>query len=589
MIPPTLREKLKRLPFARRVERHLLGGGHTAREAEAGALLVAGLDILLFVVLLNTFAWGLLLSLTKDVSAFMKSHPAESVLAGFLLAILLVSLVFRFMKGEEDRRAEEERQARRQETALAGKRDAVRRGAMSAFEEVFRSDLARKRPDVQLLSVTVVDTTPRIRFRMARFVTEKGGDVDANYRLFREKLFGDSLALVRIAFELSPNIPAVGVDAVFNFISRKAQFYDGAVLSVKATREVYRTLDLENTPAFKALNAFDLRYNDGLEVEAHPEEVSKSAQVLERLHRSLPRVEIRYDAEVPKPDDGWRTVEDAPPVPVVTAADAGAPTDPSRLPADRFQSLVRGMLAAQGFVVSKTRKIPGGTLEFLSSHPHPLLGGDHVVLARQYPENAQVHAEMVSELDQLVGDEGCQRGIYVVTGRFTDEAVNIALHMPVTLVDGRRLKELLSGTAPAAGWEGFRGVTPGRVPDLNGMPLTAFLETVEGFLRGLGFDVRKVRRLTDGAVFARIVDPHPLIGGEFAVLARQVPSDREIAAEVVREMGRVMEAEFCRRGLLMATGPFSAEARTLARSLAVELVERSRWAHLFGGPAGPVD
>ncbi len=581
MLSPSLKEKLKRLPFVRQVEGKLLAGGHSGREAEMGALLVAFLDLFLVVILLNSFAWGLILSFTSSASAFMREHPAESVLAGFLAAILGVSLVFRFMKGAEDKRAVEERARRRQEMSLAGKRDAVRRGAMADFEEVFRADLARKYPDVQVLTVYLVDTTPRIRFRMARFATEQGGNVDANYKRFREKLFADALNLIRTAFELSPNIPAVIVDAIFNFISRKAQFYDGAVLSVKARRDVFNTLQLDGTPPFKALAAFDLRYNDGLEVEAHPEEESKSARLLERLRREMPKSEIRYESAPPPAEDGWS----APPAPVTSASPTGS--DPAKLAPDRFSSLVVDLLSGHGFDVRKLKKIPGGTFEILARHPHPVLGGDYVALARQYPPDAQVHAEMVAELDQLVVDESCQRGLYIVSGLFTEEARNIARRMPVTLVDGRMLKALMPGTGNIpveVNGAGSGGLLPGVAPDLEHMSLTAFQEAVEGCLKGLGFEVRKIRKLTDGAIFARVEDAHPLVGGEFVVMARQVPAVKEVPGEVVRETSRVMEAELCRRGILLVTGNFTGEARLLARSLAVELVDGNRWIRLFAGP-----
>ena len=86
-----------------------------------------------------------------------------------------------------------------------------------------------------------------------------------------------------------------------------------------------------------------------------------------------------------------------------------------------------------------------------------------------------------------------------------------------------------------------------------------------------------------GQTFARVRLANPLVGGEFTVLARQVPERLEVPAEVVRETARVMEAEFCRRGILFVTGSFTAEARTLARSLSVELVDRTRWVRMYGG------
>ncbi len=576
--------KLKRLPFARRTEEYFLKQGHTVKDAEAGALLVAALDLFVFIVLFNSFLAGIILSLPKTLSDFMRQNPAESVFGAIFLTLLVFSVIFKNMRASEEKKQEMLRQVRRSEMEVGRLRESVKSGAMASFESVYRTDLAKKYPGIEIQAIYITDTTPRIKFRMIRFTTESGGDVDANYRLFREKLFNDTWSLIRTAFEVAPNIPAVIVDAMFNFISRKAQFYDGSVLSVKATREIFRSLDTSGLDSFKILTAFDLRYNDGSEVEAHSEEESKSARLLEKIRRNGRKMEIRYETEKPVEDDGWQTAS----TPVAASVSSEVSVELSKIPFDRFQAVVMELLVRRGFDVQKMKKIPGGTLEVLARHPHPLLGGDFVALARQYPPEAQVHAELVTELDQLVRDEQCQRGIYLVTGRFTEEAANIARGMPVCLVDGRWLKELAKAT-PGEGAavekpaEVFAGITPGKAPDLNGISLTAFQDKVDETLKGLGFRVVKIRKMTDGAIFARVEDTHPLVGGVFAVLARQAPADSEVSAEVVRETARVMDSEFCRRGLLMATASFTAEARGVARSLAVELVDRGKWTRLFSG------
>jgi hypothetical protein len=147
-------------------------------------------------------------------------------------------------------------------------------------------------------------------------------------------------------------------------------------------------------------------------------------------------------------------------------------------------------------------------------------------------------------------------------------------------VDGRKMKELVANAPPVGGrWK----PAPGSVPDLNTMPLTAFQDTVGAFLQDMGFTLQKIRKMNDGAILARVEEIHPLIGGEFVVIARQVPEKSEVPAETVLETTRIMNAEFCRRGILLVTGRFSAEAQAAARSMAVELVDKPRWVRLYTG------
>src|SRR5260221_14161023 len=66
---------------------------------------------------------------------------------------------------------------------------------------------------------------------------------------------------------------------------------------------------------------------------------------------------------------------------------------------DEFQNLIVGFLSKMSFEVLKVKKIPGGTIQILADFHHPVIGGNYAVLARQYPENAPVHADLVRQLD----------------------------------------------------------------------------------------------------------------------------------------------------------------------------------------------
>jgi hypothetical protein len=365
---------------------------------------------------------------------------------------------------------------------------------------------------------------------------------------------------------------------MMNFISGKAKYYDGHVLSVKAQRDVFEHTRQKKLPPFKVLTSFDLRYNDGMEVKPMPEEESKTARLIERIKENAPRLDVRYESAKTKVDDGWERPKAVEEPEVIQETLRGK--EFSSMPLAQFQDLVLSVLAKMSFDVQKVKKIPGGTLQIQADFSHPVVGGSFLVLARQYPETAPVHADLIRELDEVTREEACKRGIYIVTGRFTEEAKNISRKMAVDLVDGVKLTELIQGSHYDGRWT-FRVVDEkGVVTDLSKMPLLNFEREVDLFLKSMGFRVEKIRRVPGGAVVAVAEFPHPITGGKFCVLGRQFPAGERVPGELVSEMSHVMRSEFCYRGVLMVPADYAMDARALARFSNVELVDRNTWENL---------
>jgi hypothetical protein len=578
MFSPEWKERLLKAPGAGWVISHLKDQGHTQQEAEAGGLLMAGLVIFVFVLLLNSFILGMIRGFFSGVWDFIGQNPMDAVGLGFFMTVLFLGLLFKMSGHREDKAAADKITVRQQQALLISRKESLSRGAMGHFDEVLRTTLKEKYPEIAVKSIHVVDTVPRIRFTARMFRAEMGGDVSGNYKLFRDSLLKDTARVLEAGFSISENVPAIIVDAMMNFISGKAKFYDGAVLSVKATRDIFRQTSFTDSNLLKGLAAFDLRYNDGMEVDPLPEEESKNARVLERIKAQAPRLEVRYESPQVKADDGWEAAAES--TGPVRAPDPQREKPLSAIALSEFQALAQGLLSQLGFDVAKVKKIPGGTLQIMADFRHPVLGGNFMVLARQYPENAQVHADLVRELDELAREEGCKRGIYLVTGQFTEEAKNSARKMAVDLIDGQRFKELLREPAYEGRWVFNQGDEKGFLLDLSQMPLLDFERETDQFLKLLGFRISKIRRADGGAVIAVVEHSHPVIGGKFAVMAKQFPETTQIPGEIVSEFSHVMASEFCHRGLLLAPAYFSMEARALARFSGVELVDRSIWENL---------
>jgi hypothetical protein len=578
MLSSEWKERLLKTPGALWVVRHLNDQGHTPGEAEAGGLLMAGLVLFIFVMMLNSFILAMIRGFFSEVWESIGQNPMDAVGLGFFVTVLFLGVLFKMAGQREEKVAADKITVRQQQALLISRKESLARGAMGHFDDLLRMALKEKYPEVTVNSIHVVDTVPRIKFAARMFRAEMGGDVSGNYKLFRDSLLRDTAHILEIGFSISENVPAIIVDGMMSFITGKAKFYDGAVLSVKATREIYRQVHLTDSNLLKGLSVFDLRYNDGMEVEAFPEEESKNARILERIKAQAPRLEVRYESKREKIDDGWENAlpNAAPP----QSQDPQREKALSGIALAEFQVLAQGLLTQLGFEVGKVKKIPGGTLQMLADFQHPVLGGQFMILARQYPENAQVHADLVRELDELAREENCKRGIYLVTGQFTEEAKNGSRKMAVDLIDGRRLQELLKEPPYDQRWVFNQGDEKGLLLDLSQMSLLDFEHETDRFLKTLGFRISKIRRADGGAVIAVVEHSHPVIGGKFAVLAKQFPETTQIPGEIVSEFSHVMASEFCYRGLLMAPAYFSLEARALARFSGVELVDRSIWENL---------
>ena len=568
---------LLKIPGVVRIKDHLVRQGHSDFEAETGAAVAAGMIVFFLILIFNGFVIGLVKTFFASFWDYCQENPTQGIIISLLGTMIFLGLFFQLLARRAEKKTEAERKDRNDRHRVHEKHQHIHKGAMGNFEEVFRFKLAEKNPRLEVKTVHVVDSIPRIRFQVQRFNTEFGGEVDKNYQLFRETLFADTLLVLETAFGISEVIPVVIVDAMMNFISRSAKYYDGVVLSVKAERDTFNLLDRTKLSPFKTINSFDVRYNDGMEAVPFPEEESKNARIIERIKENAPRINVRYEDKKAKVDDGWEK-------PKFADGEIKQETLKGKelyaMPLAKFLQLILQFLSKMSFDVQGVKNLPGGAIQIQADFQHPVVGGNFIIAARQYPETAPVHADLVRALDEQAREESFKRGIFIITGRFTEEAKNITRKLAVDLVDGVKLSEGLEGQSYDGRWTVRVVDEKGVVTDLSRMPLMSFEKEVDLFLKSLGFRVEKSRRVPGGAVVAVAEFPHPVTGGKFAVMARQFPAEDRVSAELVSELTHVMTAEFCRRGILMVTADFSREAQALARFSGVELVDRNLWENL---------
>jgi hypothetical protein len=382
---------------------------------------------------------------------------------------------------------------------------------------------------------------------------------------------------------VAPNALIVTVDALLNYINRKAQYYDGAVLSLRARREAWQTLDFSQADSFQLLSAMEVRFNDGSEVEPHPDLESRHYKVIERLRAEGPKFKLQYDRPTSATEaDDWRPAVDPPDLFITELANQ---KEPEKLSIAEFESVVVKMLRRHGFDVPKVRVAPGNQLEFLAYHSHPLLGGSCLVWARQYPATVRVPLGMVEALECRVRDESRQRGIYLVTGSFTEEAEYRSRKLSLAIADRHQFLEWAKWNSdPAVRVDAYGAVH--RVPldasvNLSEIVVPALKDLMGDLLNNLGFTATRQNRMLGGAVKFVVEHNHPILGGKAVVLARSYPERQAVGEEAVREFIQIMETEFCTRGYLFLSAYLTAPARTLALKSGITPVERHDWYNLL--------
>ncbi len=582
--PSSWKSRMLRLPLAGKTVQYFMSQGHPQEEAEVGGLVVAGLWVFLAIVAFNSFLFGFLRAFFGGIFDSLMADPFEATVVGLLVTLLILALWFKAMGKKEAETKAVARQDFRDKERLKEKIAAVQRGAMGHFQEALTETLRQSHPQIALKRVNVTDTNPRIQFMARKKTAESGGRVDQAYMIFRERLFEDVRDILSAAFEVAPNARIVTVDGLLNFINKKAQYYDGPVVSLRAERQLWTNLDLTQPDAFRCLSPLEIAYHDGMEVQPLPELESQSHKVLEKLRANMNKVDIQYGktTTVSSNDDEFRNVAEPADL-FITELDGGA--DLSTLGLKTFETVMVKLLKRHGLDVPKVHDFPGGLLEFRAYHLHPLLGGSLLVWAKQRNANSPMAAEMVAELDEKVREEGRARGLYFVTSGFTDEARNKARGQRVVLVDRQRFLELAKWHADPAMKVDLYGATQRRAldptVDLSGCSVPVVQDIIEKLLGNLGFTISRINRLQGGAIKAVAVHNHPILGGKVAVLARQFPEKQPVGDEVVREFTQIMEAEFCSRGILFLSAYMTPAARKAARASGVDLVERNDWYNLL--------
>jgi restriction system protein len=159
------------------------------------------------------------------------------------------------------------------------------------------------------------------------------------------------------------------------------------VISVRATREEFRKLNLERVEPTACLKAL------GAVVSKRPEELAAVRPVIE-----FDMVDRRFVAE----DDVLSTLEGRPNIMEMTPAE--------------FEALVTNLFTGMGLEAKLTRSSKDGGVDTVAFDHRPVLGGKVVIQAKRYKNTVGISA--VRDLYGTMQHEGANKGILVTTAGY---------------------------------------------------------------------------------------------------------------------------------------------------------------------------
>jgi HJR/Mrr/RecB family endonuclease len=128
-----------------------------------------------------------------------------------------------------------------------------------------------------------------------------------------------------------------------------------------------------------------------------------------------------------------------------SAAALGIPSaDGANLSGIEFERLITALLQNMGFKAEMTKASGDGGIDIEAILDKPIVGGRYLFQCKRFAPGTLVGSAMVREFyGALVADQKAAKGILITTSGFTQQAREFALALPVELIDGDTLAQLL--------------------------------------------------------------------------------------------------------------------------------------------------
>jgi restriction endonuclease Mrr len=125
--------------------------------------------------------------------------------------------------------------------------------------------------------------------------------------------------------------------------------------------------------------------------------------------------------------------------------DSASPGEIARLSGVDFEKVIAALLQGIGFHTEMTEVTGDGGIDIVASLDRPLIGGRYLIQCKRFAPGKLVGAATVRDFyGALTADRHAVKGILITTSGFTPEALAFARQLPIELIGGQQLRQLLA-------------------------------------------------------------------------------------------------------------------------------------------------
>ena len=115
---------------------------------------------------------------------------------------------------------------------------------------------------------------------------------------------------------------------------------------------------------------------------------------------------------------------------------------------EQFEKASMQILEAMKLDLEEFHRNGDNQLDIIAKNPSPVVGGTFLVQCLFVPENFVIEAPKILELSNMIIQDRLSKGIFITTGKFTDELASISELAPIEFIDGEKFRSLVKEHVP---------------------------------------------------------------------------------------------------------------------------------------------
>lgn len=124
---------------------------------------------------------------------------------------------------------------------------------------------------------------------------------------------------------------------------------------------------------------------------------------------------------------------------------SAGPAELNTLSGIDFEKMISALLQRMGFNTEMTKVTGDGGIDIIATLDRPLIGGRYLIQCKRFAPGKLVGAATVRDFyGALTADRNAVKGIMITTSGFTAQALAFARQLPLELIGGQQLSQLLA-------------------------------------------------------------------------------------------------------------------------------------------------